>query len=222
VVWRVEPLASLLLSRCSTPSARLPDLLCFNYFSDTGSQFGLEWPSEWDPLTYASCIAGIIGIHHHCLPSLFGEMGILLTFCLGWPQTVILPISTSQVVWIISMNHHAQPPKLSVLKQTIFYLLTIPQPRLDSTTQIYGCSSTHSWVCIQLAGQLGAELSWNTRIQRSSKSFSLCCLKASLFFSLSTYSLQQNNQTSNTAAQSFKNRNCQLFLMLRPWTHFIH
>jgi hypothetical protein len=34
--------------------------------------------------------------------------GVLLTFCLGWPQTVILLLSASQVVGIIDMHHHTQ------------------------------------------------------------------------------------------------------------------
>jgi hypothetical protein len=36
------------------------------------------------------------------------ELGVLLIFCLGWPQTTILLISTSWVVGIIGMNHCAQ------------------------------------------------------------------------------------------------------------------
>jgi hypothetical protein len=33
------------------------------------------------------------------------EMGISWTVCLGWPQTVILPISPSQVARITIINH---------------------------------------------------------------------------------------------------------------------
>jgi hypothetical protein len=35
-------------------------------------------------------------------------MGILLTFCPGWPQTTIFPISTSPVAGIAAMRHSAQ------------------------------------------------------------------------------------------------------------------
>jgi hypothetical protein len=43
------------------------------------------------------------------MSSLFVEMGILLTFCLSWPQILILPISVSQTAGITSVCHHALP-----------------------------------------------------------------------------------------------------------------
>jgi hypothetical protein len=36
------------------------------------------------------------------------EMRVSLTFCLGWLQTMILPISASQVDRITDMSHPAQ------------------------------------------------------------------------------------------------------------------
>jgi hypothetical protein len=39
------------------------------------------------------------------VPSLLVEVGVLLSFCLRWPQTVFLPI-TFQVTGITGMSHH--------------------------------------------------------------------------------------------------------------------
>jgi hypothetical protein len=48
------------------------------------------------------------GMHHHA--QLFIDWDrVSLTFCPGWPQTKILPISVSQKDGIIGMSHHAQP-----------------------------------------------------------------------------------------------------------------
>jgi hypothetical protein len=52
---------------------------------------------------------------------------ILLTFCLIWPQTAILPISTSRVAGITDENHHVWPVQ-------IFYKYTL-QPLYN---HIYG------------------------------------------------------------------------------------
>jgi hypothetical protein len=35
----------------------------------------------------------------------------LWTICLGWPQTVILLISVSQIARIIGISHYRQPKK---------------------------------------------------------------------------------------------------------------
>jgi hypothetical protein len=41
----------------------------------------------------------------HCAQLLI-EMGVSITVCLGWSQTMILPISASQVAGITGMSHH--------------------------------------------------------------------------------------------------------------------
>jgi hypothetical protein len=46
-----------------------------------------------DPPTYASCIARMTGVHRHT--QLFLLTWVSLTFCLGWPEAVILLISAS-------------------------------------------------------------------------------------------------------------------------------
>jgi hypothetical protein len=51
----------------------------------------------------ASHVARMTGMYH-CV-QLLVEMGVSWTFCLGWPQTMILLISTSQVARIIGMSH---------------------------------------------------------------------------------------------------------------------
>jgi hypothetical protein len=45
-------------------------------------------------------------MHHHAQPIVKTRTYEL--FCLEYPQTVVLPISTSQVARIIGLNHHAQ------------------------------------------------------------------------------------------------------------------
>jgi hypothetical protein len=40
------------------------------------------------------------------------ELGVLLIFCLGWPQTTILPILASQITRITGMNCWCQPDVL--------------------------------------------------------------------------------------------------------------
>jgi hypothetical protein len=66
----------------------------------------------------AFCTAGVTGVCHHT--QLVGWDGVLLTFCLGWPPTSILWISTSQIaglqVWAtmprfveVFLNHCISP-----------------------------------------------------------------------------------------------------------------
>jgi hypothetical protein len=81
-------------------------------FFSTGSHFFffflcLGLVSGHDPITYASHVAGITGAHHHTWLICWDE--VMLTFFPGWPQTRILPISTSQVAGIIGVNHHPWP-----------------------------------------------------------------------------------------------------------------
>jgi hypothetical protein len=48
-------------------------------------------------------------MHNSTMPGSFVEMLVLLTFCPSWPQTIILPISTSGAAGILGMSHHARP-----------------------------------------------------------------------------------------------------------------
>jgi hypothetical protein len=66
---------------------------------------GLSSDHEPAPPFYASHIAGITGTQHHTWP--IDRDGGLITFYLGWPQTVILPVSSSPVAGITEVSHHA-------------------------------------------------------------------------------------------------------------------
>jgi hypothetical protein len=62
------------------------------------------WVSpDHNPPIYASHIDGMTGANHHT-QFLFIEMGISQIFCLDWPQTTILPISTCQVARILGLQ----------------------------------------------------------------------------------------------------------------------
>jgi hypothetical protein len=58
----------------------------------------------------------------------FGD-GALRTICLGWPQTVILPISVSQVARITGVSHQARGDPLAHLLQADPVALCFPSPR---------------------------------------------------------------------------------------------
>jgi hypothetical protein len=51
--------------RHSTTGAKPTIIFCFSYFSHMVSYFSPELASNYDPPTYASCIAGITGMHSH-------------------------------------------------------------------------------------------------------------------------------------------------------------
>jgi hypothetical protein len=53
----------------------------------------------------ASCMTGMTDINH-CARLIYWD-NILLTFCLDWPQTVILLLSASQVAGITGVSHCA-------------------------------------------------------------------------------------------------------------------
>jgi hypothetical protein len=59
------------------------------------------------------------------MPSFFSiEMGVSLTFCLGWPQTVILPISASYIARIIDLSYCTWPFLLfSYFSDRVFWFL---------------------------------------------------------------------------------------------------
>jgi hypothetical protein len=79
---------------------------CFALVTFQKESHFLPRPSlDHAPPSYASLIAGIIGVCHYI--GFVGQDGILLTFCLGWPQTVIVLISASQVSGITVVNHCA-------------------------------------------------------------------------------------------------------------------
>jgi hypothetical protein len=64
----------------------------------------------------ASCVAGTTGMYHHT--SLLIEMKST-HFCLGWPQTVMVQISNSQVAEITGMSHCTQ--------RLLLFLYCIPE-----------------------------------------------------------------------------------------------
>jgi hypothetical protein len=75
------------------------------------------WASLNHDSVYTCCIAGMTCVWHHS--QLIGWDVVSLTVCLGWPQTVIFPIFTSQVARIIGMKWHT--PLRQVFKCYIFY-----------------------------------------------------------------------------------------------------
>jgi hypothetical protein len=78
---------------------------CFVYFSDKVTHFCLGLASDFDPPPIASHMAGMTDVHHFA--QLICWDGISLNF--AWPQTVILPVSASQISGIISVSHDAWP-----------------------------------------------------------------------------------------------------------------
>jgi hypothetical protein len=63
-------------------------------------------------ITYVFFRAGFTSVYHHwhiCWD------GISLTFCMGWPWTMIFLIPSSQVVGIIGLHHHVKSPNNSFL-----------------------------------------------------------------------------------------------------------
>jgi hypothetical protein len=70
------------------------------------SQIGscvFAWVSlDSDPSICLSHTEGIIGMHS--VPGLI-DKGVSLTFCHGWPQNTILPISASRVAGMTGMSH---------------------------------------------------------------------------------------------------------------------
>jgi hypothetical protein len=56
------------------------------------------------PPIYTSCITGMTVVHYS-IQFLLVEMGVLPTFCPGWPQTGIFLISTSLVARITGVSH---------------------------------------------------------------------------------------------------------------------
>jgi hypothetical protein len=72
---------------------KLPDFFYFSYFSGKMLDFCWEPASDLNSPNYVSQVAGITGMYHHAWL-------IFLTQCLanfypGWPQILIIPISTS-------------------------------------------------------------------------------------------------------------------------------
>jgi hypothetical protein len=64
--------------------------------------FCLGWPGLWSSYLYF-CIAGMTGVHYNT--QLFiGWNGVLLTLCLDWPWTAILPFFASWVGRIIKLE----------------------------------------------------------------------------------------------------------------------
>jgi hypothetical protein len=75
---------------------------CFTYFLNRVCVYALAGLDS--DLIYASHIAGMIGMSCYT-KLLLVEMGVSWSFCPGWPQTVILPISAFWVTRITGMSH---------------------------------------------------------------------------------------------------------------------
>jgi hypothetical protein len=65
--------------------------------------------------TYTSCIPHITDVNHHAWVIYWD--GVSLTFCVGWPWTLIILISASWVVGITGVSHH-----ISIIYLLIFIL----------------------------------------------------------------------------------------------------
>jgi hypothetical protein len=99
-----------LLSKLSTPWATPPSFICFHYISASCSWFSLGLISDHDPTNYGLLCHWDHRSHHHT--HFIGWHWHLLTYCSGWPGTVILPISPSQVPEIYRLE---QPHLASLL-----------------------------------------------------------------------------------------------------------
>jgi hypothetical protein len=78
-------------------------LFAFRYFL-IGSYVFVSATLDYNLSVHASHIAGVKG------PCQFISWDrVSLTFCSSWPQTSILPISTSKITGIIDMSHCIQP-----------------------------------------------------------------------------------------------------------------
>jgi hypothetical protein len=69
------------------------------------------WQLDCDPPIYPSGVAGITDMHNHA--QFIDWNRVLLTFCLGWPWTVVLLVSAS-VTKITGMNQSTWPPKVHI------------------------------------------------------------------------------------------------------------
>jgi hypothetical protein len=68
------------------------------------------------------------------------EMVVSQTLCLDWPQTAILPISTSQVARITGMIHQ-HPATLYFLSLILYYTPTYKKSSLQNSMPCYAGSS---------------------------------------------------------------------------------
>jgi hypothetical protein len=69
-------------------------LFCFCYFLRSGFMFLTGLVADCNSPINVSCVAGVTDMHHHSY--FVGWDGSSLTFCLSWPQTMILLVSASQ------------------------------------------------------------------------------------------------------------------------------
>jgi hypothetical protein len=79
---------------------------CIGYFWDRVSFYAR---AAWIVILLFElpCRTWMTDMYHY--PQLLIEMGVSRTFCLGWPQTLILPISASLVARITGVSHHTWP-----------------------------------------------------------------------------------------------------------------
>jgi hypothetical protein len=90
------------LCHWATPAA----LFALGFFWIESHIFCVGQASDHKLPTYASLRAGITGMH--CCAKLICWDGCSLTFCLGWPQTVIFLISASWVAGNTGLIHCIQ------------------------------------------------------------------------------------------------------------------
>jgi hypothetical protein len=83
-----------------------PDLFCFSCISGRALYFCPGQPQPKNLLPTACSVAGIIDPYHHT--QIIDWDAVSLTFCLRWPQTVILLIFASWVVGTTGMYYCTQ------------------------------------------------------------------------------------------------------------------
>jgi hypothetical protein len=88
----------------AVPLKPFPQPFLLGYFSDRVLCFLSRSALDCYPPTH---VAGITDMHHYV--QLIFLDSFSLTFWLGWPQIMVLLISTSWVAGITGMNHWAQP-----------------------------------------------------------------------------------------------------------------
>jgi hypothetical protein len=102
----LAPVALCLLGRSSIIWAMSPALLALVIFITKRISLFVQASLDTDPPIYASYVVEMTDMHHHA--QLLLGMGVFLSFCLEWPQTMILLRSSSQVARI----YRCEPPCL--------------------------------------------------------------------------------------------------------------
>jgi hypothetical protein len=90
----------------------------------------------------------ILTVLHFALDIL--EMGVSWTICLGWPQTVILLTSVSQVARITVMRYHCLATTYNVFKSTL-YLLPVNLPHLPRLKYVPSISCSRQLAFLEVS-----------------------------------------------------------------------